>query len=912
MKKVLLLILLVNIIMNDPYDEIINEEVSEEYCNWVIGNITSLLNEGYIYLDFLKAPKQPEGKENYVIKVDLISELNSINKKNRKFYDFYADIQNVLNKARDGHLSITNFQTPKFLYLDDYYFCIPFSYKIQEVFDENNTFVEAFLTIQSFYGFFCNNYSKDILDKINHLQGKKILKINNLDPYKYFEEMSKRGPLTHCLQSQFLDILETIYELSLDYYPLKKEELNVSIQFEGEEEEFKIEYQFEEYNYFSQEFKEYYLSEKKNYFKKNIPFPKFKEMELKFKIKKGLINQRNLNLIDEDDFWQFKSNNDEIKCRVDKDNNLNVLYQNSFYPINFDNYEDIMYKCFSTFYSNDYNIIIIEDRNGGGKTELCYPFTQYVSPKINKPTITALKSTQLLLKTFFLTDEMLNPETCFPYTEKDNILDGKEEIYNDGIDQVTHKKTKDIDSFNIYEKKIMEKKRKEYLLTGKTKKPTEILVFTDGYSFSCASDFIRGLQVKGHGIMVGYNSRPGLNKSDFDASQSNSGVEEFRHSKIFEDLKELGFLPSVTYTEKFDPNDKDTSRMPMEFKIYPVDEIVDIYIKYDDEIYNRFIDEAKLIFNKYNNLENGECNPDNKLLYYETNECDAFIKIDNAHGGYLCGSNGKWNTSNCIAAYCDQGYILNDERTKCIRDPCQDITLKEISLNAKKDLEYIIEPNKTYIFSIEKENYSYYFYSEFEKFFYLFNRKHVLEAVKNGTEFKINNKIYVNYYVNITKNTTIKIKAVNLNPDDSDNPDSDNPDSDNPDSDNPDDSDKPDSDKPDSDKPDSDNPDSDNPDSDKPDSDKPDSDKPDSDKPDSDKPDSDKPDSDNPDSDNPDSDNGKNDKQGISTGIIVLIVIASIIVLISIAVIIFLFQKKKQITNREIEKKTHQLDSILI
>ena len=248
-----------------------------------------------------------------------------------------------------------------------------------------------------------------------------------------------------------------------------------------------------------------------------------------------------------------------------------------------------MYKCFSIFYSNDYKIIIIEDRNLGGKTELCYPFTQYVSPKIYKPTITAFKSTQLLLKTFFLTDEMLNPETCFPYTEKDNILDGKEIIYDDGIDQVIHKKTKDIDSYNIFEKKIMEKKRKEYLLTGKTKKPTEILVFTDGYSFSCASDFIRGLQVKGHGIIVWYNSRPGLNKSDFDASQSNSGLEEFKHTKYYEDLRDLGFDISVTYTEKFDPNDKISPKIPMEFKIYPVDEIADIYVKYEDNEYNRFI-----------------------------------------------------------------------------------------------------------------------------------------------------------------------------------------------------------------------------------------------------------------------------------------------------------------------------------
>ena len=38
--------------------------------------------------------------------------------------------------------------------------------------------------------------------------------------------------------------------------------------------------------------------------------------------------------------------------------------------------------------------------------------------------------------------------------------------------------------------------------------------------------------------------------------------------------------------------------MPMEFKIYPVDEIADIYIQYKDEEYDRFIEAANIIFNK--------------------------------------------------------------------------------------------------------------------------------------------------------------------------------------------------------------------------------------------------------------------------------------------------------------------------
>ena len=112
-----------------------------------------------------------------------------------------------------------------------------------------------------------------------------------------------------------------------------------------------------------------------------------------------------------------------------------------------------------------------------------------MNPKILKPTISTMRSTPLSLKSFIINDENLNPETCFPYTEKDNILKGKEDIYDDGIDKITHQKTKDINIFNIYEGKIMEMKRREYLLTNNTKRPTEILVFTDGYSFSCTSTF---------------------------------------------------------------------------------------------------------------------------------------------------------------------------------------------------------------------------------------------------------------------------------------------------------------------------------------------------------------------------------------------------------------------------------------
>ena len=92
-----------------------------------------------------------------------------------------------------------------------------------------------------------------------------------------------------------------------------------------------------------------------------------------------------------------------------------------------------------------------------------------------------------------------------------------------------------------------------------------------------------------------------------DASQSNSPVETFERDESIKHLRNLGFSPRVTFGEHFDFNEEKTPKIPMEFKIYPVDTVVDIYKQYNDDIYDRFIKEAEKIFAKYNKLD-GECN----------------------------------------------------------------------------------------------------------------------------------------------------------------------------------------------------------------------------------------------------------------------------------------------------------------
>ena len=758
MKTLILVLIIILNISLEEYEELFNQRVSEEYINKLIGNITELIKEGYVFYDFYKAPKQP--RPGYIPKMDLVEELNKIKRTNRTFYDFYRDVQDIISRTGDGHFNIYyTYSQEVGLNFADYYFCIPFYYNVEGKY-EGEILKETFLAIDYSESSCRNRYDNDTLNKIEKFAHKKIISINNMNPYEYLEKIDFCQANCHNTQCKFMQALSSISEHSLFLYPHKLEDLEISIEFEGEEEKLETKYVLEKRQYLSNEFKEYYYEQIKKVSRLNIPFPTFQEIQRDFEIKMGLIN----GLKDNNDIWDLAQLEGKIKCKVDDKNQVNVFYQNSFSPQLFDNYEDVMLKCFDKFYKNKYPIIIIESKNGGGSSELCLPFTEYTRPKISKPLIGAMKPSKTTYNNFWKNDEILNPHTCHTYTEKDNILNGTLDTYKDGETIVIHNRTKDIEIFNIFEKKIMEKKRKEYLKTNNLRKPTEILIFTDGFTFSCGSIFVRRIQVDGHGILAGYNTRPGLDKKDFDASQSNSAVETFQFSEITQNLQKLGFNSRITFTETFDSNDKETPKTPMEFLIYPVDEISTIYQGYTDENYDTFIKEGKRLISKYNK-EDGECNPENKYLYFETSECDSMININKAHGGYVCGSDKKWNKSECIAAYCDDGYYLNDERTECIPDPCEKIKLHEIIINQENEtdlLNYIIEPDNVYIFNIKKENYSYYFYTELNNpFIFIMNNRHVLEAVTNGTKFKNEDKIYINYYLNTTENTNVTIKIEN-------------------------------------------------------------------------------------------------------------------------------------------------------
>lgn len=98
MRKIFLILVLTGIAFANEarYQELITEKVSDEFCREVITNAIGIIEEFYVFKDFLKAPIQPKGLDNYFPDVDLIKELEEVNTTNRTFYDFYRDFQRVI------------------------------------------------------------------------------------------------------------------------------------------------------------------------------------------------------------------------------------------------------------------------------------------------------------------------------------------------------------------------------------------------------------------------------------------------------------------------------------------------------------------------------------------------------------------------------------------------------------------------------------------------------------------------------------------------------------------------------------------------------------------------------------------------------------------------------------------------
>ena len=626
--------------------------LSKEDKESIIEYISNTFSEAYAFNEIAKNPPQPDFDSNYHKSVDIQKNLKQINVENLTNYEFFRNISFVLADLKDGHIKM---QWNKFKF-HEFNILAPIEFYIKEyenelrVFGEcaENDVISLFLNADEIEEL-CSFYSSDY----------PIASINDMDPFEWISNFGGNFVSTKNPQATFSFKLRYHNDVSLSEYPFSLEELsNFKVEFEGADS-FTTDYViYSDIDLDVEDNKLRNLNNKinKKKVKNNTNINKLKREKNKRKSKIRKLESE----IDWD--YQYK---DDLKCKYDSINNVNIYFISTFWTENIPEYKETITNCYRLFDNNTDPIIVINDLNNGGYISLSQLLLGIVSP---------LTPLDLYKGRFRITDNFKNTDKIseFLTTNFTNIDTCKSENFTDLINnKVTVDRGNGIKeelskifllSNDAYHDEI-EKIRSEM---KNKRKPTDIIVFTDGYTLSSAAFFVKYLQNNGGGIVVGYSGNPNIDNSTvFDSGQSASPLFNSQILKLF----------SESYNKLVDKYDielempgiqsfYDTSNYntPIEYSVTPVDEKVEIYEPFDEYSYDSFISVSKTILEKYKT----SCNPDNRNLVKIDENCQ--FKENYTHGGHIC-DGGVWGNE-CVASYCDEGYIFDKNNKECIIDVC--------------------------------------------------------------------------------------------------------------------------------------------------------------------------------------------------------------------------------------------------
>lgn len=637
-------------------------DIPEETLDLVKNAIADTFEKFYAFNEILKNPPQPEFDNNYFEKLDFQEKIKSINTKNTNFYTFYQELMKILAIIGDLHISIdfdSNF--------DKIGFIPPITFILKKVDEKPKIFSTLNMFISPFFNIIPN------FDKIQEIITKNsnvsIKYINGEDPFDFISNFGNdysklKGPHGNFRWKYYI-----ISNVGYDFmkFPFSMDELaDLSIEFENGEK-LSIEYIYmSPLNLTSLETKDITKKNIKNFItkfkdKKNLD-KGFIQNEL-FKYNKKFFEKFKININQNNDLSPDVIYENFFLCKVDNKNQLNTFVISSFYPKDSkekDKFEKEMFKCIDLFDNNNYPIAVLMFLNAGGWLDLSKSLLELISSKYTFNVYGAMRKTEIFndpnflnnLKDFYFRDyengEKINStnfaEKQFEINYGDNIKDNYYGPY------ILLGQIREI--LNNYKKKIKNKRN-----------PTDILVYTDGFSYSAAAIFIKYLNYNGGGITSGYFLNPNLENKTFDMGLSPSPI--IKNMWYIGESKNTITIQVPLVQTFYNPYNL---TCPLEYEITPVDEMANLYItSLDQGEYDDFVNKSLSIFKKYKTY----CNPKNKKLVFVTDKCDGKFKSSYTHGGYLCGDDGKW-TETCVPSYCDIGYIFDHINQECIVDVCSE------------------------------------------------------------------------------------------------------------------------------------------------------------------------------------------------------------------------------------------------
>ena len=652
-------------------EEVINyinsEKKEKEDFLSIIDNILNTFSDAYAFYHISANPPQPQFDDNYYDKINILQNLEEMkckitNEEITEVYDFYREITLIFSKLKDSHI-IINWKP---LHLQDFYIIAPFEFYLKKVGDEYKIFATCLPED------FTSDDVGDALDTCDNNDESPILTINGKDPLDFINNFGGTFLSTKNQHATFSFKLKNHNNIPLSDYPLSLEELNeLKIKFESDNEI--------DIHYFIGSDEEINDNRRRNLKYKNDTKLNEENINKKRGKNQSKNRKRKLNNID----WNYETTGDDkdkFKCYEDNENEINIYYISSFIPEKKNNYIQIINYCYELFDKNTYPIVVINDLNEGGFISLSQLFLGILSPLIS---IDMYKGRIRLTNSFKETDEinffvetnLTNTENCLQASYQDLINKKININYGNGIESTLS------GLFFMNNKSLHNDIEIARTNMNNKRKPTEILVYTDGYTFSAASILMQYLQKSGGGIIAGYLGNPKYKDTKyFDISQSPSPIFNSNLLKIFSSDNYNNLLSLDDGNEWYIEMpgiqtfyDSKNQNIPLEYEVIQPDIHSNIYQNFDGESYTQFALKSKKIFEKYKT----ECNPNNKNLIKVSSDCDSQFPNKYTHGGYECNDQGKWS-SNCVPSYCDPGYYFNKIEKKCVKDICSSIIITTI------------------------------------------------------------------------------------------------------------------------------------------------------------------------------------------------------------------------------------------
>jgi len=366
----------------------------------------------------------------------------------------------------------------------------------------------------------------------------------------------------------------------------------------------------------------------------------------------------------------IKRDHTKVICTVDT--GLNYMRINSFDYKNEAAMEYIqeLTECVAEFNENQNPVAVILPHNVGGSFQTMIPTQVILMPTSDYRIVGSMRKTDstkhVAVDSDFLTAHKFGgeSETCEVFTTKSDIETFWEKTVTDDLgNSITHERT-DL-AFATFKDSV----NNILSLALTHRKPTDILIVTDGFCFDTCAFFVNNAIKSGSAIVAGYGPTRSLDVELFPAGQcpSISGNPADYFTEIANNT-EYGLTFTIPLVESFDATNP-RNHIPGDYSFQPVDLHMGFFQEFDTS--NTPLVKAFIWYLNQTVLGyQTQCNPANKRLLLVSDECNSGDKPHAVSFGYACGENGEWDKTSCKVASCEQGYLVDFKNDACVPYTC--------------------------------------------------------------------------------------------------------------------------------------------------------------------------------------------------------------------------------------------------